>query len=205
MLRSSVADRQRTLAAPAPVLRAITVALVLIFAGPLRADDEKATGDGPESKPVTEQSDTIPASTPKFRTVRLRGKVVWMAEGLKDTFGISTVPEVSENVLALRTTGGELLPIVENVRGRAFRKDKRLRSKQVEVLVRRYDQQPMIQVVRVYQPDGKSLYELDYWCDVCAIVMFEDGPCACCQDHNRLRLRLVDESGETTSTEKKAE
>ena len=52
----------------------------------------------------------------------------------------------------------------------------------------------MIQILRVWQIEHGRRYEIDYWCDVCAIVMYETGPCACCQDTNRLRKRLVEDS-----------
>ena len=60
---------------------------------------------------------------------------------------------------------------------------------EVEILARRYQDQPFIQVLKLFEIDGQERYEVDYWCDVCAIVMFETGPCACCQDDNRLRKR----------------
>jgi hypothetical protein len=126
---------------------------------------------------------------PKFETELIRGKVVWLAAALKSEFGISTVPEVAESSLALLTKDGELLPIVENLRGRAFRKDERLRDREVEILSRRYHDQPLIQVLRLYQFEAGERVEVDYWCDVCAIVMFESGPCSCCQDDNRMRKR----------------
>ena len=61
----------------------------------------------------------------------------------------------------------------------------------MELSVRRYKQHPMLQVIRVYELDQDEKFEVDYWCDVCAIVMFEKGFCACCQDDNRLRRRIV--------------
>ena len=126
---------------------------------------------------------------PNFKTELLRGKVVWLADALKSEFGISTVPEVEKNSLALLTKDGQLFPLVENRRGRAFRKDKRLMEMEVEILARRYDKQPLIQVVKLFEIDGDQRFEVDYWCDVCAIMMFESGPCDCCQDDNRLRKR----------------
>ena len=130
---------------------------------------------------------------PEFRTELIRGKVVWQADALRNEFGISTVSEAAENALAILTPDGELMPIVENVRGRAFRKDERLRGQDMELLVRQYEKQPLVQILRVYQIEGNQRFEVDYWCDVCAIVMFETGPCSCCQDDNRLRKRPVDE------------
>lgn len=122
------------------------------------------------------------------------GKVVWLAEALKRRYGISVVPEASQRLLALETTDGKILPLVEDARGRSFRKDERLRKMDLELLVRRYEGLSMIRVLRVYELQSKKRFIVDYWCDVCAIVMFEDGPCDCCQDHNQLRKRLADVS-----------
>lgn len=136
-----------------------------------------------------DQADAKPK--PKYKTVSVRGKVVWLAEALKSEFGISTVSEAAEQSLAILTDDRKLIPIVEDLRGRSFRKDERLRDMKVELFARQYKHQPLLQIVRLYEIDGDKKYEVDYWCDVCAIVMYETGPCACCQDHNRLRKRIV--------------
>ncbi len=164
------------------------LAVLVVFAC---SGAEPATSDEPG---VDENAQAITESepVPEFQTELIRGKVLWTAAALQDQFGISTVPEAAENSLALLTAEGGLLPIVENVRGRAFRKDPRLRGKEMELLVRRYQQQPLVQVLRIYLLEDSKRYELDYWCDVCAIVMFETGPCSCCQDDNRLRKRLAE-------------
>lgn len=164
----------------------VTVVIVGSLSSLIELPSSRA--DQPEASPAKPE----PAPEPAFETELVRGQVVWLAEGLKREFGISTVPEVAENTLALLTADGQLLPIVENLRGRAFRKDARLRELQVEILARRYERQPYLQILKLYQIEGDKRYELDYWCDVCAIVMFETGPCACCQDDNRLRRRLVE-------------
>jgi len=161
------------------------VVCLTVYVQNVRSDEPQAA--------ETSESTAVPGSQPKFRTELIRGQIIWLAEALKSQFGISTVPEAAENSLAILTGDGQLLPIVENLRGRAFRKDERLRGKDMEILTRRYDQQPLIQVLRVYQLDQGKRYEVDYWCDVCAIVMYETGPCACCQDDNRLRQRLVED------------
>jgi hypothetical protein len=137
-----------------------------------------------------------------FRNDWIEGQVVYLAEALEKEFGISTVPEVAQHGLAIVAKDGRLYPLVENLRGRAFRKDERLRGIELQFLVRRHDRQPLVQVLRICQREGGQQYEIDYWCDVCAIVMYETGPCACCQDDNRLRKRLIEpgeEQGEKQS------
>ncbi len=130
-----------------------------------------------------------PPAAPRFELRELRGRVVWLAEALARRHGIATVPEARQRVLALETAEGELFPLVEDVRGRAFRRDERLRKIEVELLVRQHTGSPMVQVIRVFEvrPDGQ--YELDYWCEICAIAMFELKVCDCCQGPIELRRR----------------
>ena len=133
------------------------------------------------------------AEPDQFLQELIRGRVVWLNETLKSRFAVSTVPEVAKNSLALMADDGRLLPVVEDSRGRAFRLDEQLRSMNVELLVRRHERHPMLQILRVYEiADGKR-FLVDYWCDVCAIEMIEKGQCACCQDDNRLRKQEVEE------------
>jgi hypothetical protein len=116
---------------------------------------------------------------------------VWLGEALAERLEINVVPEAIERTLALATTDGELIPLVEDLRARAFRRDPRLRQMQVELRVRRYRATPAVQIITVYERlDGRT-FEIDYWCDICSIPMYETGPCACCQQENRLRKREV--------------
>ena len=174
------------------VLQLLPAALLFGVLPSARSDQTAGLPDdtGPSEVIVPSQSGS--SAEPAYRTQWVRGKVVWLADALQDQFGISTVPEVAENSLALLSSDGKLIPIVENVRGRAFRKDPRLREMEVEILARRHEQHPMIQILRLHQVDGEQRYEVDYWCDICAIVMYETGPCSCCQDDNRLRKRPVE-------------
>ena len=128
-----------------------------------------------------------------FITRSIRGKVVWLNEALTRHYGIKTVAEAAEQMLALETEDGKLHPIAEDSRGRSFRRDKRLRGIDVELLVRQYEGSPMVQIIQVFafKEDGK--YEVDYWCDICAIAMFELKACDCCQGDIELRERKVDQ------------
>ncbi len=128
-----------------------------------------------------------------YRKVAVQGRVAFLGDVLQRRFGVQTVREARERVLVLETTDGKLMPIVEDLRGRSFRKDPRLREMDVQLDARQYDGSQLLQVLRICEIKEERKFEVDYWCDVCAIVMFEDGPCDCCQDHNRLRKRPVDQ------------
>ena len=148
---------------------------------------ETATADKTETKAGSTQA--------KHVSVVLRGRIVWLNEALKRRYNIATPEDAAEQMLILESEQGTIHPIVDDTRGRAFRLDERLRDRPVEILARRYIGSPMLQVIRLYALREDGRYELDYWCDICAIQMFQHGVCDCCQGDNRMRERKV-ESGE---------
>lgn len=158
--------------------RAIAIcSLLLIGLGLIAVADEPAA-------PVAEK--------PAFEVSSVRGRVVWLAEALTRRFGIESDQDTEHAQVALETADGQLLPLVKDARGRGFWLDERLRGIDMELMVRRYPGSPVAQVIRVYtvKPDG--LYELDYWCDICSIPMYELKACECCQGETRIRERKVE-------------
>lgn len=120
-----------------------------------------------------------------------RGKVVYLAAALKRLHNINSVEEAQERTLAVETKDGTLIPLVEDVRGRAFRADKRLREMEVELLVRKFKGSPAGQVIRVYELTKDGKFEIDYWCEICSIAMYELKICECCQGEIELRRTKV--------------
>ncbi len=133
-----------------------------------------------------------------FKLETVRGRVVWLAEAMARLHGAKSVDEAAERGLALETREGHLHPLLEDVRGRAFRVDPRLRRMEVELLVRRYSHTPVLQVLGVAEVTPRGRFEIDYWCDVCAIAMFELKFCECCQGETELRRRRLVEAPTAT-------
>ncbi|MBX7166996.1 MAG: hypothetical protein K1X74_11750 [Pirellulales bacterium] len=131
-----------------------------------------------------------------FEVVALRGRVVWMGEALKRRFGIESDPDAAQTQAALETTDGQVLPLVKDARGRGFWLDGRIRDRDLELLVRRYRGTPALKIIRVYAFEDGEKYELDYWCDICSIPMYELKPCECCQGETRIRLRKIDDKNQ---------
>ena len=150
-------------------------------------------GDDALAGPATERDRSGKAADPaqRFTIERMRGQVVWLADVLKAHQGVTVARSAHQNVLALVTEDDHVWPLIEDVRGRSFRRDKRLRDMRVELHVRRYKDVSAVQVLKILQIEDGLKFIVDYWCDVCAIGMFEHGPCDCCQDINRLRKRLA--------------
>ena len=107
---------------------------------------------------------------------------------------VELTPGGNKSAVVLKTKDGKLIPLVEDTRGRAFRKDPRLREMDVELTVRRSPEAGAVNVlaVREVAKDG-STYEVDYWCSICSIAMFELKECECCQGEIELRKRKIAE------------
>jgi hypothetical protein len=127
-----------------------------------------------------------PASSPPKKLYR--GKVVPIVDALKQR-DVKAYPEELKDQVALETPDGELLPILPDWRGRAFYQDERLRKRDVELIGFRRPGVPYLQVLTIYTFDEKGRRQYtDYWCDICAIPMYEIKPCDCCQQDIRLRF-----------------
>jgi len=168
--------------------------VLLIVAAALGQPD----GDVSSSAPAAVETESAADDTdPAYATESLRGRVVWLAEALKRRFGIVSDTDAQHTVAALETPDGQIFPLVKDDRGRGFWLDPRLHGIDMELRVRRFRGSPVVQVIRVYTLEDDKKYELDYWCDICAIPMYELKPCECCQGPIRFRRRLVDEVSET--------
>lgn len=156
------------------------------------AAEALAAADAPSvpSKPTAERPSE--AFQPEaFQTVTLRGRIVWLGEALERLYGVQHDDQDAKTAIALETNDGRIVPIVKDARGRGFWLDERLHALELELFVRQYPNQPWVQVIRVYTVRDGEKFELDYWCDICAIPMFELKPCECCQGETRLRERAA--------------
>ena len=180
----------------APRLAAgLLVAALVGQGGTERSTGEDAAAEGTESGQVAaEKSAQASTNKPKYTTTTACGRVVWMAEALNRRFGIKSDVAAAQRLAAVETPTGRLIPIVEDVRGTSFRLDPRLVGVDMELLVRRYEGSPMVQVIRIYRLKKSGKFEIDYWCDICAISMLQLKPCDCCQGPIELRERRTSDS-----------
>jgi hypothetical protein len=132
------------------------------------------------------------SQSPNFTTETIRGRVSFLAQEMEKRTDARPVPEARDRILALQTSEGQFVPLLEDVRGRAFRSDERLRQMEIELLVRRYRHWPLVQILRVFEVKDGQRYEIDYWCDICAIAIYEDRECDCCQGPVVLRRQRVE-------------
>jgi hypothetical protein len=184
---------------------AAPLALVLACLGLLAGGETQLA---PESQPAPSKKESAASQAAEssseaikrpYTTETLRGKVVWLAEALERLYGVKTDPSAAESSVVVETPEGQLLPIIPDTRGQSFVVDGRLRDIDLELPVRRYQGVSLVQVIRVLRRRADGLYEIDYWCDICAIPMHILKACECCQGPTRLREQLI-EKGPITST-----
>ena len=134
------------------------------------------------------------------------GKVVLLQDALKRR-GIKVADEMNSQAV-LETESGELIPIAADWRGLAFFQDKKLRDRKVDIVGYRRSGIPYLQALIVYFfNEEQERVEFDYWCDICAIPMYEIKACECCQGPSRHRYRpakLPDYLFQQRSSEKAA-
>jgi hypothetical protein len=155
----------------------------------LRAAKPQASDAGDEREAsMKTDADAGGAADEPVKSI-VSGKVIPLVEALKQR-GIKTYAEEINEQFVLVTRTGEILPIVPDWRGRAFYQDERLRNRPVDLVVNRRKGVPWLQVLSIYLFDEHSVRGImDYWCDICAIPMYEIKECECCQGPTRLRLR----------------
>lgn len=115
-----------------------------------------------------------PAAKPEVFT----GKVVRTAAKGK------AIPAVE-----LKTDDGTVHPIVEDDASRMLFLDARLRDRPVRLTAVRAAGGKGLQVVTVQTVKGGTIYDVDYWCEICQISGNQPGACVCCGDDVVFRER----------------
>ncbi|MBW3541247.1 MAG: hypothetical protein KY476_13345 [Planctomycetes bacterium] len=184
------------------------LAVAGLWVAPLFADEAGGTaaGTSPDSAAASpaDQNGKGDAETVPARRELFRGKVVRLADALKRR-KVTAFSEIEDQVV-LETADGRLIPIVPDWRGRAFFQDQRLRDREVELVGYQPEKTPYLKVLMVFTADEKGERQYtDYWCDICAIPMYEIKPCDCCQGPIRLRFQprelpeYVEQGGESSA------
>lgn len=131
---------------------------------------------------------TLRAEGLKFETVRLEGRVVWLADALK-TRGLEADREPQAGQVVLESSDGTLVPLVSDEASRAFFRDERMRNRPVRIEARRYSGIPYVQVLSFRVEEEGKYQTPEYFCEVCAIAVRYPQICPCCQGPMILRMR----------------
>ncbi len=109
------------------------------------------------------------------------GNVVALADVLAKS-GTKIDADAVPFLLVLQTDDGKLYPLIKDEGSRMFYKDAKLRNRPMRLTARMIPNSQFLQVINVHSLLKGKLHDIYYWCDVCVIKAYEDGPCACCGD-----------------------
>lgn len=129
---------------------------------------------------------------PTPENVTLRGEVVRLVDVLKPR----AIPADSgpiDDQMVLRAADGTITPLLSDPASRSLFLDQRLRNRPAELLGRRHEGLPYLQVTSFRVEEDGVLRIPEYYCDVCTISVRYPQPCPCCQGELELRMRPEDQ------------
>jgi hypothetical protein len=128
-----------------------------------------------------------------------RGRLVCLIEEMKERHR-AEAPPVHEHLAGFRVEGEvpaggfRYYTIYRNAFSEALFVDARFKARELRLAGRVFPSTALLEVSRLqWYRDGK-LFEVYYWCTVCAIRSVDPGTCACCQGKVELRESAVDDS-----------
>jgi hypothetical protein len=127
-----------------------------------------------------------------------KGKLVCLVEEMKEKYKADGAP-IHDHQLAFRIEGKlpdggfRYYTILRNAMSEALYSDARFKEKELRLTGRVFPGSLVVEVSRFqWYKDGK-LFDVHYWCSVCAIKGVDPGPCACCQGKVELKESEVQE------------
>lgn len=143
----------------------------------------------PSTRLRAEPAPTAPGTT----ILELDGQAVFLGPALQKKLGREMLDAAFDHAVALQTADGKLFPILPTESGLFFYRDPRVRDRPVRIKGRWHDDLKMLEVIDRYTLiDGKP-NEVYYWCEICAIQMYHQKDCDCCQGPIELREHPVGE------------
>ena len=118
-----------------------------------------------------------------------RGKLVCLIEEMKEKYQAEANP-VHEHLAGFRVDGeggAKYYTLYRNKFSEALFVDKRFKEHELRLSGRVFPATSLLEVSRFQWYREGKLYEVHYWCSVCAIKGVDPGPCACCQGKVELR------------------
>jgi len=135
-------------------------------------------------------ADTPAQPAPSLLTVEVRGRIVCLSEEMRQSYG-ANVPEKHAHDYGLKANDGKYYSLVRTASSEALLTDTNLLSRTLILKGRVFPKTQLLEVVgNVHTVRDGKVYELFYYCDICAIKSSIPGPCMCCREP----VHLVEES-----------
>jgi len=114
------------------------------------------------------------------RETELRGKVVCLPEAMHRVYQ-TDLPTNHEHIYGFKTTNGVYYTLLRTKLSEALFADHRLREKELLLTGNVLPKSQIFDVTAMKSIRNGVVYDLYYYCDICAIRTVAPGPCVCCQ------------------------
>jgi hypothetical protein len=120
-----------------------------------------------------------PAAAPP-RQVELRGRVVCLAEEMHRLHQ-ADLPTDHAHLWGFRATDGQHYTLLRTKLSEGLFVDDALRRKELILKGRLFPDSSVFEMTTVRSVKDGVVYDVFYWCDICAIKTLKPGECMCCQ------------------------
>ena len=112
--------------------------------------------------------------------VELRGHVVCIPEEMNRLYG-ADLPTGHAHLYGFKTAEGAIFTLLRTKNSEALFADERVRAKELIIRGRLFPGTSIFDATPLRTVRDGKIYDLYYWCDICAIKTVVPGECMCCQ------------------------
>ena len=112
--------------------------------------------------------------------MELRGKVVCLPEEMHRLYQTG-LPTDHEHIYGFKTTNGVYYTLLRTKLSEALFADERVREKELLLTGNVLPKSQILDVTAMKSIRKGVIYDLYYYCDICAVRTVAPGPCVCCQ------------------------
>jgi hypothetical protein len=137
-------------------------------------------------------------AAPEPAAVEVHGRLICIPELMQERYG-ADLPTDHEHILGFRTGNDRVFTLLRTKLSEALFADPALREKELLLKGKIYPGTQILDVTLMRSVKDGRVYDLYYWCDICAIKSVVPGTCMCCQEDVVLKeIPLEEALGEKT-------
>lgn len=116
----------------------------------------------------------------EVKEVDLRGRIVCLPEAMHELYQ-TDLPPNHEHIYGFKTSNGTFYTLLRAKLSEALFVDEQVRKKELLLRGHVLPKSQIFEMTGMKSVRNGVVYDLFYYCDVCAIKTLSPGPCMCCQ------------------------
>ena len=133
---------------------------------------------------AADKSETVKPGDAKLKAelqeVELRGRIVCLPEVMHELYH-TDLPTNHEHIYGFRTAEGTFYTLLRTKLSETLFVDEQVRNKELILKGHLLPRTQIFEMTDMKSVRNGVVYDLYYYCDVCAIKTLSPGPCMCCQ------------------------